>query len=68
LYHEYIDCLNTAKEPGSGTYEVKNYSVIFNYSDGRKIKIAFIGAGYDKDNMSPPTLTLSFNEDVMKKK
>lgn len=51
----------------TGAYQVKNYSVIFNYSDGRKIKIAFIGAGYDKGNLSPATLMLSFNEDVMKK-
>jgi hypothetical protein len=67
LYHEYIDCLNTAKYPGTGTYEVKNYSVILNYSDGRKIKIAFIGTDYDKTNQSPATLTLSFNEDVLNK-
>ena len=67
LVHEPVDCLNTAKNPGSGTYEVKNYSIIFNYSDGRKIKIAFIGAGYDKNNQSPATLTLSFNEDVLRK-
>jgi hypothetical protein len=67
LYHEYIDCLNTAKEPGTGTYEIKNYSVIFDYTDGRKIKIAFMGSDYDKSNLSPATIALSFNEDVMKK-
>jgi hypothetical protein len=67
LLHEPVDCLNAAKDPGSGTYEVKNYSVIFNYTDGRKIKIAFTGTGFDKNNTSPPTLTLSFNEDVLKR-
>jgi hypothetical protein len=67
LYHEYVDCLNAGKDPGSGTYEVKNHSVIFNYTDGRKIKIAFIGADYDIKNQSPATLTLSFNENVLKK-
>jgi hypothetical protein len=67
LFHEYVECLNAAKDPGSGTYEVKNYSVIFNYTDGRKIKIAFTGADYDKNNHSPATLTLSFNEDVLKR-
>ena len=67
LNHEYVDCLNAAKEPGTGAYEVKKFSVIFNYTDGRKIKIAFIGADYDKINLSPATLTLSFNEDVLKK-
>ncbi len=67
LVHESVDCLNAAKEPGSGTYEVKNYSVVFNYTDGRKIKIAFIGTDYEKSNQSPVTLTLSFNEDKLKK-
>jgi hypothetical protein len=67
LVHESVDCLNAAKEPGSGTYEIKNYSIIFNYSDGRKIKIAFIGSDYDKNNQSPSALTLSFNEDVLRR-
>jgi len=67
LNHAYVDCINSAKEPGSGTYEVKNYSVVFNYNDGRKIKIAFTGADYDKNDPSPPTLRMSFNEDPMKR-
>ena len=67
LYHESTDCLNEALTPGSGTYEVKNNSMIFNYSDGRKIKIAVTGSGFDKNNSSPAILTLSFNEDVMKR-
>jgi len=65
LYHEYIDCLNAGKDPGSGTYEVKNYSILFNYTDGRRIKIAFIGSGYDKKDQSPATLSLSYNEDIL---
>ena len=67
LYHEYIDCINEALTSGSGTYEVKNYSVIFNYTDGRKIKIAFMGLNYDRKNQTPATLTMSFNEDEMKR-
>ncbi len=68
LSHEYVECINAANNPGSGTYEVKNNSIVFIYSDGRKIKIAFIGSDYDKDNLSPATLSLSFNEDVLRKK
>lgn len=68
MYHPTVTCLNEAKDPGMGTYEVKNHSVIFNYTDGRKIKIAFIGSDYDKNNQIPATLTLSFNEDIMTKK
>ena len=67
LYHEYTECLNPAMTPGSGTYEVRNHTAIFSYSDGRKIKIAMPGTGFDKNNSSPASLTLSFNEDVMKR-
>jgi hypothetical protein len=41
--------------------------VIFNYTDGRKIKIAFLGAGYDKNNQSPATLKMSFDENTLTK-
>jgi len=67
LYHEYIACVNPAYNPGSGTYEIKNHSVIFNYTDGRKIKIAFLGEDYDKNNQSPSTLRLSYDETMLKK-
>ena len=65
LYHEYISCLNPAVTPGSGSYEVKDYSIVFNYSDGRKIILAFPGVGFDINNKSPATLRMSFNEDPM---
>lgn len=65
LYHEYTDCINPARNPGTGTYEVKDHSILFNYSDGRRIKIAFMGVDYDKRNPSPATLILSFNGDKL---
>ena len=65
LYHDYNDCINPAVVPGSGTYEVKDYSITFNYADGRKIKIAFLGADYDISNQSPAKLMMSSNEDPM---
>ncbi len=67
LSHTTVDCLNPAKEPGNGTYEVKNYSVVFNYADGRKLKIAMMGNDYNKSNPSPATLVLSFNEDLLRR-
>jgi hypothetical protein len=55
--------------PGSGTYELRNHSIIFQYSDGRKIKIAFTEAGFDKNNADPSsTLLVGFNNDVLKRK
>jgi hypothetical protein len=68
LYHEYIDCVNPGLMPGSGTYEVKNYSILFTYTDGRKIKLAFMGTGYDKTNPSPSTLLMSFDENTLTRK
>lgn len=67
LYHEADYCTNPGLMPGSGTYEVKNHSVIFSFSDGRKISVAFLGSGYNKSNQSPATLTMGFNEDDMRK-
>ncbi len=65
LYHEYVDCLNAALAPGSGSYEVKDYTLLLNYSDGRKIRLAFPGAEYAKGDPSPPVLLLSYNEDKL---
>lgn len=65
LYHEYIECLNPALTPGSGIYEVKNNSVIFNYTDGRKIKIAYTGADAERNNSNSATLVLSYNSDML---
>jgi hypothetical protein len=65
LYHDNNTCINPGFKPGSGTYDVKDYTITFNYTDGRKVKIAFLGTDYDKSNPSPPTLRMSFNEDPM---
>jgi hypothetical protein len=65
LYHEYVDCLNAAPATGSGTYAVKDYSILFTYADGRKVKIAFLGVDYNRSNPSPATLMMSFNEDKL---
>jgi len=67
LSHAFVECVNPANAPGSGTYEVKNYSIIFNYTDGRKIKLAFLGEDYDKSNQSPATLSLSYYGNVLNK-
>jgi hypothetical protein len=54
--------------PGSGTYELKNHSIIFQYSDGRKIRIAFTEAGFDKNNADPSSiLVVGFNSDVLRR-
>jgi hypothetical protein len=65
MSHEGNVCVNPAFKPGSGRYEVRDYSVTFTYSDGRRVKLAFLGAEYSKDNPSPPTLRMSYNEDQL---
>jgi hypothetical protein len=65
LCHEYSDCINPALLPGSGTYSVKDYSITFTYADGRKIKLAFLGADYTLTDKSPAKLMMSSNEDPM---
>jgi len=65
LYHDNTNCINPGFKPGSGTYDVKDYTITFNYNDGRKVKIAFLGTGYDKNNPSPPTLRMSFDDNPM---
>ena len=67
LYHASDYCTNPGLAPGSGTYEVKNHSVLFSFSDGRKINVAFLGSGYDINNQSPATLTMGNNEDEMRR-
>ncbi len=65
LYHDNNACINPGFKQGSGMYEVKNHTVHFNYADGRKVKIAFLGTGYDIKNQSPAKLTMSFDENTM---
>lgn len=67
LSHEYNDCINPGLTPGAGTYAVKDYTITFNYSDGRKVKIAFLGTEYDIKNQSPALLHMSNNEDPMRR-
>ena len=68
LNHRLTDLYNITAKPGSGTYEVKNYSVIFKYTDGRILQIAFPGLNYDKKNQSPQRILLSYKENALIKK
>ena len=68
LNHQTTDPFNITKEPGNGTYRVKDFTLILNYTDGRQLQLVFMGEGYDKNNSSPKSLTLSFNNDTIYKK
>jgi hypothetical protein len=58
----------TTAEPGGGTYAVKDFSVTFDYKDGRKLQLAFSGAEYDKQNPSPDTLSMGYADQVLRKR
>ena len=67
LYHEYVDCINPALAAGAGTYEIKNFSALFRYADGRRVAIAFLGAEFAANDPSPATLRLSSNQDELRR-
>jgi hypothetical protein len=62
------DEFNLTAKPGSGVYEIKNYTLVFKYSDGRRVQMVFKDDGFDRKNPSPKALTLSSNEDILYKK
>ena len=51
--------------PGEGTYEVRGYTLLLHFQDGREYRIAFPGLGYVKGDPRPQRLVLSFNEDAL---
>lgn len=52
---------------GQGTYEVKNFTILFHYDDGREFTAAFLGLTYTKGDRTPAALTLGFNDDTLKR-
>src|SRR2546421_7993302 len=55
-------------EPGSGTYVVKDCTLILNYTDGRKYRLAFPGRPlYDPHDPSPDVLPMGYGDQEMKK-
>ena len=56
-----------ADRGGSGNYIIKDYTIIFNYNDGRQLRVAFPGKQFTPGNNSPKELVLSFNDDSLTK-
>jgi hypothetical protein len=67
LDHSLYQYYSIADGGGTGKYYVKDRTIIFNYNDGREIKIAFPGREFTPGNQSPEKLILSFNEDILVK-
>jgi hypothetical protein len=64
-----VNCLNhgypLTEDPGDGTYEVRNYTLLLHFKDGREYRIAFPGVEDVKGNLRPEKLTLSFNNNTL---
>jgi hypothetical protein len=67
LEHCLYKLYATTRKPGEGTYEVKNYTILFHYADGREFTAAFLGLTYTKGDRTPAALTLGFNDDTLKR-
>jgi hypothetical protein len=65
LDHSIYQYYSIADNGGSGNYLVKDYTIIFNYSDGRQLRVAFPGKQFTPGNNSPKELVLSFNDDSL---
>ncbi len=67
LDHTVYDYYSVADGGGTGSYLIKDHSLIFQYSDGRVLSIAFPGMQFIQNNNSPEKLVLSSNNDVLQK-
>jgi hypothetical protein len=63
----YYKPYTATADPGSGTYEIRSFTVIFNYSDGREFRCSFPAFNIDKNNTSPPFLYFG-KDDILKLK
>jgi hypothetical protein len=67
LEHSLYTIYSTGMKPGEGTYEVKNWTLLLHYSDGRGFQTAFLGLGTPAGDVKPAELVLGFNHDKLKR-
>ena len=67
LEHNSYPLYGVARKPGEGTYEVKNWTIRFRYSDGRELQAACLGLAAKPGDPRPKELTLGFNHDTLKR-
>jgi hypothetical protein len=65
LDHTVYEYYSITDGGGSGKYTITDYSVLFQYDDGRVFQMAFPGMGYVPGNSSPAELILSYNHDTL---
>jgi hypothetical protein len=65
LDHTVYNYYSTADGGGQGSYFIKDHTIVFKYSDGRILEIAFPGLQFTPGNNSPNELILSHNNDTL---
>jgi len=63
--HTVYDYYSTADGGGSGSYSIKDHTIVFKYTDGRILEVAFPGLQFNPGNHSPIELVLSYNNDSL---
>jgi hypothetical protein len=65
--HTVYNYYSTADNGGQGSYSIKDHTIVFKYSDGRVLEVAFPGLQFSPGNNSPNELILSYNNDTLVK-
>jgi len=65
LEHHLYRLYGIAAKPGDGTYEVKNFTMLFHYADGREFSAACLDL--QKGNPQPASFNLGVNQDPLKR-
>jgi hypothetical protein len=63
--HTVYDYYSIADGGGSGSYFIKDHTIVFKYSGGRILEIAFPGLQFTPGNNSPNDLVLTYNNDTL---
>jgi hypothetical protein len=67
IEHNINNCFAGAPQSGQGTYEIKNNSILFLYSNGTINQAAFSGLRLESSDSSPKELHLGYHDDVFQK-
>lgn len=67
LEHSLYKLYSTGGKPGEGTYEVRNWTLLLHYADGREFTTAFLGLGAEPGDHRPAELVLGFNHDKLQR-
>jgi len=68
LEHNLYKTYGIGHANGEGTYEVKNWTLLLHYLDGREYSMAYLGLVAKKGETKPSSINLTFNHDELKRR